>query len=115
MGSGWNQVYAALGSNNGVIYTVDGEGKLRWFQHLGHEDGSDRWANNGIGVVIGEGWLDFTFVAAGDDGLFYCTDAAGDLRWYRHTGHATGARSWQTEALIKVGRAAAGSRWIGSA
>lgn len=113
LGSGWNQLYAAMGSNNGVIYTIDGEGKLRWFQHLGHEDGSDRWANNGNGLVIGEGWLDFTFVAAGDDGVLYAQDAAGDLRWYKHTGHATGARSWQNEAGSKVGSGWQSVDWFG--
>jgi hypothetical protein len=47
---------AAAPSTNGVIYGVEGDKDLLWYRHEGRSNGTPRWANNGTGRRIGNGW-----------------------------------------------------------
>ena len=104
VGNGWQGARLAFAGGNGVVYVIDRAGDLQWYRHLGYRDGSATWANNATGAKVGVGWSGMRLVFAGGDGVIYAIDRAGDLFWYRHTGHADGTFVWANGASgIKVG------------
>jgi hypothetical protein len=140
VGTGWD--FAKLfGADYDVIYgvtpyvpahysqEVDGGfipasgGELKWYRHLGSDDGSFEWAD-GSGNVVGTGWQSFTSVVSGGDGVIYAITpyvpahysqeigggfvpaSGGELKWYRHLGRYDGTDTWQTGSGNVVG-----TRW----
>ncbi|MEP6633165.1 MAG: tachylectin-related carbohydrate-binding protein [Luteimonas sp.] len=69
------------------LYTIDGEGKLRWYRHDGAQDGTFR--SQGARVVD-VNWGDFKDVFPGGDGIIYAITRNGALMRYQHIGFATG-------------------------
>ena len=51
----------------------------------------------------GTGWSAFTTVLAAGGGVLYSVSADGRLRWYRHTGGANGADTWDPASSAVVG------------
>jgi hypothetical protein len=137
VGTGWD--FAKLfGAEYDVIYgvtpyvpahystEVDGGfvpasgGELRWYRHLGSDDGSYEWAP-GSGNVVGTGWHTFTTVFAGGNGVIYAITpyvpahystevgggfvpaSGGELKWYRHLGRYDGTYEWAAGSGSTVG------------
>ncbi|MBI2765789.1 MAG: hypothetical protein HYX53_07745 [Chloroflexi bacterium] len=78
--------------NQGEIYAVDPGGNMIFYQDLAR-DGTPRWANGGIGQVIGQGWADFANVFCGGDGRFYAIAPGGDLFFFRDLAR-DGTENW---------------------
>lgn len=94
-------------------------GDLLWYRHDGHTDGSSRWAANN-GAIVGKRWDTFATVFSGGNGMIYAITpvvaahldssgnfvpaSGGDLKWYRHTGAATGTFDWDSKSGAVVGK-----------
>jgi len=85
----------------GIIYGLNLNDELVWYQHAGREDGSFRWAFTEA-KIVGRGW-DFKKVFTGGDGIIYAIAYNGDLLWYRHTGWESGTFNWAFNEGKKVG------------
>jgi hypothetical protein len=70
--SGWADYRFLFGGGDGIIYAVDGDGRLLFYRDE-HRDGSgDIGAPTG---VIGlNGWADYRFLFDGGDGVIYAVD-----------------------------------------
>jgi hypothetical protein len=111
-GSGWTQAQIGTGwggldvisGGDGVIYTVDSSGDLRWYSDENHAGGAGDWDPNS-GAVIGTGWGAFTHVFSGGDGVIYAVDSSGTLYWYRYTGTdgGNGADTWAAGSGSAIG------------
>ena len=116
VGRGWagfKQVFAAGG---GVIYAIEpavegvrfdrpgtvivSGGKLVWYRHLGHDDGTFRWEGP---HEIASGWGGFTHVFAGSGGALYAVKPNGDLMWWHHAGQQTGAANLSQAHRVGTG------------
>lgn len=84
-----------------VIYTIPASRDLLWYRHLGHADGTFRWAFN-EGKKVGNQWA-VKHVFAGDDGVIYAVNNSNDLLWYRHVGQQDGTFTWAFNEGKKVG------------
>ncbi|MFS8098756.1 hypothetical protein LFM09_16620 [Lentzea alba] len=80
---------------NGVIYALYADGRLKWFKHLGRDNGTYSWAD-GNGREIGSGWQIHTTVLASQDGQVFGFCGDGTLWWHKWvlTNAATGAGYW---------------------
>jgi len=85
-----------------VIYSIGADGKLLWYRHEGHLDGTARWTNQ-QGQQVGTGWQIFRTVFGGDNGVIYAIGADGKLLWYRHEGHLDGTARWTNQQGQQVG------------
>src|SRR5438105_2586144 len=96
-------------------------GDLYWFQHLGRSDGSENWANGGVGLHVGTkllagpgvpiDWRSYISVFAAEDGVIYGVDDSGSLYWHQHLARSEGvelSRSW-AEPMTGVHRVRVGS------
>ncbi|HET7230886.1 MAG TPA: tachylectin-related carbohydrate-binding protein [Longimicrobium sp.] len=103
VGNGWQNARLGFAAGNGEVYLVAANGDLYWYRHLGYRTGTAEWANGGTGRKVGVGWGNARFVFAGGGGVIYMIDRAGDLYWYRHTGHGDGTFAWTSNHGMKVG------------
>jgi hypothetical protein len=94
VGRGWTELEHVFPGGNGIIYTIAGDGILRWFRHVGFETGA------GLDVTgawvgpkdVGRGWGGLRHVfATGTDGVIYTVAEDGNLHWLKHHGYRTGA------------------------
>ncbi|GAA0240101.1 hypothetical protein GCM10010492_44060 [Saccharothrix mutabilis subsp. mutabilis] len=69
---------------DGVVYSVQADGRLLFYRHLGWQTGTAEWANGGNGVQINAGWHMFTTVLAAADGQLFGFAEDGTVRWYRY-------------------------------
>lgn len=111
---GWGAVRAFAAGGDGVLYTVDDAGAVRWWRHFDGEEGEVLW-DEASGRVILDDLGGFAHLASGGDGVLYTVDAAGDVRWFLHLDPDDGdaewaegsgaviARGWQLEALTSAG------------
>ncbi|GAA4961532.1 hypothetical protein GCM10023205_26260 [Yinghuangia aomiensis] len=92
---------------NGVVYSVQSDGRLKWFRHLGRDTGAASWANSGNSRDIGVGWQAHTQVLAADDGQLFGLCGDGTLVWckYTLTNPNTGEGAWHpnTNSIIHRG------------
>lgn len=79
----------------GVMYTVYADGRLKWFKHLGRDNGTYNWAD-GDGREIGSGWQIHTTVLASADGQLFGLCGDGTLWWHKWvlTNALTGEGHW---------------------
>ncbi|HSI61078.1 MAG TPA: tachylectin-related carbohydrate-binding protein [Ideonella sp.] len=77
-------------------------GRLLWYRHDGHADGSFSWAA-GSPKQVGTGWGSLRSVFSGGNSVIYGIDEAGDLLWYRHDGRDDGRFAWAKGSPKKVG------------
>ena len=79
------------------IYGISENGNLNWYFHQGAHNGTTLWTK-AQGTPVGSGWNEGLRVFKGDptgqDGVIYRVNSQGELYWYKHLGHATGAASW---------------------
>lgn len=89
---------------NGILYAIQADGALLWYNHTGWAAGTTAWAA-GSGLVIGAQWQQFTTVLASADGQFFCLKPNGDLLWYKYklTNANTGAGSWDPASGSVIG------------
>jgi hypothetical protein len=112
IGTGWNGFAGVTSGGQGVIYTVDAAGNLRWYRYLGG-DGSPSWAT-GSGTIIGTGWNELSIVGGGS-GVIYAVDSSGSLSWYRHLDPTGGTASWAADGIgQRIGAGWQGYTAIGS-
>jgi len=109
IGNGWNSFKFLCGGGDGVLFGVEPNGDLRWYQYTagdGVEDraGSRGWSTNSRNI-IGNGWAGFVSLVctpkAGPTShnpasTLYGVEPNGDLRWYRYVGDGTEDRSGST-------------------
>ncbi|HEX3233486.1 MAG TPA: tachylectin-related carbohydrate-binding protein [Gemmatimonadales bacterium] len=80
------------------LYGIAENGDLFWLFHQGADNGSANWANQGQRKNVGSAWNEglrvFKGSPRGEDGVIYRVDSRGDLIWFKHVGHATGAPNW---------------------
>ncbi|MBM7775000.1 hypothetical protein JOD54_005204 [Actinokineospora baliensis] len=67
---------------DGVLYAVTDTGDLLFYRDL-DRTGTPRWANGGVGKLIGTGWGRFTKIVNGGDGVLYGITEDGGLWFYR--------------------------------
>ncbi len=91
---------------SGILYAIQADGALVWYNHTGWSTGAATWANGGSGVVIGSAWQQFTTVLGNSDGQLFALRGNGDLLWYRYivTNLSTGAGSWAANSGAVIGR-----------
>lgn len=70
------------------VYTIDNDGRLRWFRHDATQSGPAGWTGPRL---VDSGWQNNRLVFAGGDGIFYAVTPAGALMRYQHTGIASGS------------------------
>ncbi len=105
VGTGWDVFNHVFTGGSGVIYAVDGLGQLRWYKHLDQVNGSATW-HSASGSIVGTGWhFNQIFAAPNGTGVIYAVNAAGELRWYKHSGFASGTNAWSTGSGNIVGTA----------
>ena len=99
-----NQRFIALvPGGNGVIFAIQADGALFWYQNTGWASGAAVWAA-GSGRQIATGWHEFTAVLASGDGQLYALKPNGTLLWYRVTVNpTTGAATWAAKSGAQIG------------
>jgi len=116
IGNGWGEFKFLCGGGDGVLFGVEPNGDLRWYQYAagdGIEDhaGSRGWSANSQNV-IGNGWSGFiNLVCTPKAGrirhnpasTLYAVEPGGNLRWYRYVGDGTPDRSGNTGWAQKSG------------
>jgi hypothetical protein len=109
IGNGWHGFKFLCGGGDGILFGVEPNGDLRWYQYEagdGVEDpaGSRGWNANSRNV-IGNGWAGFVNLvctpkagrtAHNPASTLYGVEPNGDLRWYRYVGDGTADRSGGT-------------------
>ena len=98
--STWMDFQFVFGGRDGVVYTIQRDGKLIWRFHDGRNHGSAVWSGP---KEVGTGWNNFKHVFAGDAGIIYAVKPDGTLLWYRHLGRRDGIFEWQGAMDIGVG------------
>lgn len=85
---------------NGVIYSVQADGRLKWFRHLGRENGTGVWVGGGSPREIGTGWHIHTNVLAAADGQLFGFCGDGSLVWHKYqlANQDTGEGSWHPKS-----------------
>ena len=56
IGISWGRYTRVFSGGGGVIYAIDGDGKLTWYRHLDSTGGAPGFANGGAGKEIGVGF-----------------------------------------------------------
>jgi hypothetical protein len=105
IGSGWQnfkQVFPMTTSSGSgaVIYAIQSDGTLQWYQHLGSAVGSTSWSGPN---AVGTGWQNFKQVFSTGDGVIYAIQNDGALQWYKHLGYADGSTSWSGPISVGTG------------
>jgi hypothetical protein len=93
----WNQRHV-LSGGNGIIYTIDSGGAIRWYRHKARNVGKfsiirsneSEWHGNS-GNVLGYGMNIYTHVTTPGNGIFYLRTPNGNVYWSKNYNHETGA------------------------
>jgi len=74
----------------GRFFTIDDDGKLRYFRYDGSGEldptGAHGFVGNNSGNQIGRGFQHFVHVVGGGNGIILAVAPNGDLTWFRYTG-----------------------------
>ena len=110
VGVGWGGLAHVFSPGGGIIYTIMGDGTLRWYKHRAFETGKGletpgSWEGP---QVVNRGWQDLKHVFAGGDGVIYAIGRDGTLHWAKHNAVATGAGlespgAWEESRAIAQG------------
>jgi TolA-binding protein len=104
----WGEMYSnIIPGGGGIIYAVQKNGVLTWFNHTGTETGAVAWlGGQGGGNAVGTGWNNFKTVFGMGDGVIYGILPDGTLRWYQHKLYLTGKAgpgSWAPSVDVGTG------------
>ncbi|GMX65420.1 hypothetical protein Elgi_46900 [Paenibacillus elgii] len=118
VGNGWHSFRNLFSGGNGVLYGVEQNGNLRWYQYLGNGEhnpaGNQGWYSNS-GNIIGNGWHNFRFIFSSpwegrevpNRSAIYGVDQNGNLRWYRYLGNGehnpAGNQGWHPNSGNTIG------------
>jgi hypothetical protein len=94
---GWSDVDQLVAAGDGVLYTIQRDGTLRWHRWL-----NGAWAD-GSGAIIGTGWSGLTAFSGGKGIVYAIVKSTGELRWYRHLSPQDGASGWLGPKTIGSG------------
>src|SRR4051794_15067291 len=84
--TGWNAYRQVFGGWDGVLYTLDGAGKMRWFKYLAGNgtNGAGAWhANSGAAISQG-GWKRYLHYWSDPNGVIFADQQGDFLHWYRY-------------------------------
>ena len=85
IGTGWNIFSQVFYGGGGILYGIEANGELRWYQDT-HRDGSaGSFGAANEGNVIATGWNAFSNVLSTGNGMIYAIDTDGELRWFQDT------------------------------
>jgi hypothetical protein len=74
-----------IAGGDGFVYSVQADGRLLGYRHLGAESGEAVWDNGGVGVLLDSGgWHHYETVLAAEDGQLFAFGADGTVRWFRY-------------------------------
>jgi hypothetical protein len=103
------RLLTAGGVPDGTLFGIDTDGTLRWYRYNGSGEESvgagvapwmDFDANSGN--PIGNGWGEFSWIAAGIHGTLVGVDGQGNLRVYYYTGNGesdwAGDQNWDPQS-----------------
>lgn len=84
--TGFDTYPRVFGGYDGVIYAVDADGGLWWYQYLAGDgtNGPGAWANGGTGLRIGSGFKPYLILLGGTDGVITGVKNGGNLDWWRY-------------------------------
>jgi hypothetical protein len=110
IGNGWTIFDRLIAGEQGTLYGryapgQEHPGVLRWYRHLGYEDGAVNW-KDGVNVGDAAEWSRFDRLFASTDGVIYGILPNGDLIWHRHLGFMDGTISWAESQKV-------GNGWLG--
>jgi N,N-dimethylformamidase len=90
---------------NGIIYAIQSDGALLWYNNTGWTTGAGNWANGGNARTIGSAWHQFDTVLASNDGTLFAFRPDGTLLWYQYivSNLSTGAGSWHPASGSQIG------------
>ncbi len=128
VGTGWNNFKEVFSGGEGIIYAITMEGILKWYKHIGFDNGEFAWEGP---KDVGTGWGNFSKVfssglhVTGDSAfngvIIYAitentlfnlrldgTNAgnvhkAGELLWYKHKGYKSGTFDWNPVKKVGIG------------
>ncbi len=52
----WNNILQAFSGGDKIIYVLKTNGDLGWYKHIGQQEGTNNWANNGDFKKIASSW-----------------------------------------------------------
>jgi hypothetical protein len=104
------RLLTAGGLPDGTLFGIDTEGTLRWYRYV--DGGGDESVGAGVapwlyfdtnsGNPIGNGWGEFSWIAAGIHGTLVGVDGQGNLRIYYYTGNGEsdwgGEQNWDPQS-----------------
>ena len=73
---------SVTGDDQGNFYAISNDGDLFYYRDEAR-NGSARWAFDGVGQKIGNGWGDIRRVFSGGDGILYAITSDGHLLFFR--------------------------------
>ncbi len=85
---GWDYIIYGI-KWNGELWCYNTKGPV-WYA----EDGDTAYGTTVKSGRIGTGWNQFTQVFGGQDGVIYGINAAGQLKFYKHTGQRDCSATW---------------------
>ena len=100
VGSGWASALRVVVADDGVLYLVQPNGDLYFYQHTGFDSGAATWS---VPQKVGSGWDSFDAIEASSGGVLYARKPTGELLWYKHLGYLTGTASWANSVQIGSG------------
>jgi hypothetical protein len=103
------RLLTAGGLPDGTLFGIDTDGTLRWYRYNGSGDesvgaGVAPWMDfdTNSGNPIGNGWGEFSWIAAGIHGTLVGVDGQGNLRAYYYTGNGesdwAGDQNWAPQS-----------------
>jgi len=101
VGEDWQTIRYAFSGGGNIIYAIKPSGELGWYKHLGQEDGTPRWENNGQFKTIATGWQDYTMAFSAGNGIIYAIKSNGELGWFKHLGYQNGSSTWENNGVFK--------------
>jgi len=91
IGHGFNVFPRVVGGFNGMIWGIDGLGKLFWYRYMRTDGltGGGSWVG---GSQVGHGWGVMNEILPDTSGVLY--GVSGTVRWYRYVDGGSGSRYW---------------------
>lgn len=85
-------LYGGLIIDVPLIYALDKQKSLLWYNHTGYWAGTFDWTSNS-GAKVGASW-NFEQVFNDGEGFFYAIKENGELLWFNHNGYREGSFKW---------------------
>lgn len=92
---GWNRFRTVLGSSDGQLFAIRGDGVMQWYRYLVDDVGNGEWSAASTSV-IGRHFDRYPRIFGGWDGVIYAIDGDGFLHWFKYLAQdgSTGPDAW---------------------